>query len=226
MIPAYEFYSCGLHINFVSSHFQVLQEFLWTMLNLSQNYDHKLHSPSDTIHSISGCPYSANDFEFSAKQLAENAETIKVSLFPEIKLDYHSIMFSHRLNLILIHTEYILNKMTLWHNFFGIWMIYWKADFFHFLNVWVTLERWTATRYVHPQKSFIIRVGGGHLLEILDAAAADVPPDEQPVECNCSEQSGFTLARKWRERRQRQKFWVIIWSMETIVLWKWFCSVG
>ena len=113
MIPAYEFYSCGLHINFVSSHFQVLQEFLWTMLNLSQNYDHKLHSPSDTIHSISGCPYSANDFEFSAKQLAENAETIKVSLFPEIKLDYHSIMFSHRLNLILIHTEYILNKMTL-----------------------------------------------------------------------------------------------------------------
>ena len=45
------------------------------------------------MHSKSGCPCcpdSAKNFEFSAKRLAENAETIKFSLFAEIKLQYAS----------------------------------------------------------------------------------------------------------------------------------------
>ena len=46
-----------------------------------------------SIHSKSVCPWcpdSSNNFDFSAKRLAENAETIKFSLFAEIKLQYAS----------------------------------------------------------------------------------------------------------------------------------------
>ena len=63
------------------------------------------------MHSKSGCPCcpdSAKNFEFSAKRLAENAETIKFSLFAEINCNIPQILFLLR----IYSVEMFLSKIA------------------------------------------------------------------------------------------------------------------
>ena len=111
---------------------------------------------------------SADNFEFSAERLSENAKSIKITLFAELLTAISPIYVQSLLNLSTKTLKHTIcsTKMPHWHQILVIFMIYailsrnfavrmyalfpqisldWKTEFrrrYPFLDVWLVLWYW------------------------------------------------------------------------------------